>query len=97
MGDRGLLEIKTKLPHLQIGVILDGAMPPEHKAQVQGQIWKAERDWCDFVSYWPGLPLFVVREHRDEKLIAEISDAVDRFNEDLDAVVARVQEMDGAQ
>lgn len=97
VGARGLLEIKTKLPHLQIELLMSGKMPAAHRKQVQGQLWIAERDWCDFVSYWPGLPLFVVREHRDEKLIAEISDAVDRFNEDLDAVVARVQEMDGAQ
>jgi hypothetical protein len=97
VGDRGLLEIKTKLPHLQIELLMSGKMPAAHRKQVQGQLWIAERDWCDFVSYWPGLPLFVVREHRDEKMIAEISDAVDRFNEDLDAVVARVQEMDGAQ
>src|SRR3546814_3588382 len=36
VGDDGLLEIKTKLGHLQIEVLESGAMPSDHYAQVQG-------------------------------------------------------------
>lgn len=75
----GLLEIKTKLPHLQLAVLLAGELPSEHKAQVQGQIWIAEREWCDFVSYWPSLPLFVTRVYRDEEYIKELSAEVEKF------------------
>jgi hypothetical protein len=93
IGADGLLEIKTKLPHLQIEAILADKLPAAHRKQVQGQLWIAERDWCDFVSYWPGLPLFVVREYRDEKLIAEISAEVDHFNSALDCIVAKIRTM----
>jgi hypothetical protein len=93
IGADGMLEIKTKLPHLQIEAILAEKMPAAHRKQVQGQLWIARREWCDFVSYWPGLPLFVVREHRDEKLIAEISAEVDRFNADLDGIVSKIRAM----
>ena len=79
VGGDGLLEIKTKLPHLQIDVLLRDEMPPEHMAQVQGQIWTAEREWCEFVSYWPKLPLFVKRIYRDEAYIKILSDAIDSF------------------
>lgn len=80
IGDSGILEIKTKLPHLQLEVILDDKMPPQHLAQVQGQMWVAEREWCDFVSYWPKLPLFVKRIYRDDKYINEILwPEVDKF------------------
>ena len=51
IGTDGLLEIKTKLPDLQIEVLLANRLPPEHVAQVQGQIWIRGRDWCDFVLY----------------------------------------------
>ena len=97
VGENGLLEIKTKLPHLQIELLLKGGLPAAHRKQCHGQLWVAGREWVDFVSYWPGLPLFVVREHRDEKLIAEISEAVDRFNQDLADVVEKVRAYGGLE
>lgn len=84
IGSDGLLEIKTKLPHLQLAVLDKGELPPEHKAQVQGQLWVAEREWCDFVSYWPKIRPFIIRVYRDEAYIKTISDAVEKFNDELD-------------
>lgn len=89
-GDGGL-EIKTKLPHLQIELLEKDEVPAEHVAQVQGGMWVAEREWWDFVSYWPKLPLFVKRVYRDEAYIKTLSDAVDRFNDELDAMVERIR------
>lgn len=89
IGDSGLLEIKTKLPHLQLDVLEQGRLPPEHVAQVQGQLWVSGRDFCDFVSYWPRLPLFVTRVERDEKYIEALAQAVADFNGELDAIVAK--------
>lgn len=97
VGDIGMVEIKTKLPHLQVDCLLNDRVPPEHKAQCQGALWVAEREWIDFVSYWPGLPLFVIREHRDEEYIAKLSDAVDAFNDELAAVVEQVRNLQPAQ
>lgn len=91
VGPVGMVEIKTKLPHLQIEVLERGELPPEHKAQCQGALWVAEREWIDFVSYWPKLPLFVKRVYRDEDYIAALSDAVDAFNGELAALVERVR------
>lgn len=95
VGDDGMVEIKTKLPHLQIDVLLRDELPPEHKAQCQGQLWVAERQWVDFVSYWPGLPLFVKRVERDEEYIAQIEAAVASFNAELSHTVARIKAMRG--
>lgn len=89
IGDCGMVEIKTKLPHLQLEVLERNDLPPEHKAQVQGQLWVSGRDWCDFVSYWPRLPLFVKRVERDEKYIASLAQAVADFVGELDALVAK--------
>lgn len=93
IGADGMAEIKTKLPHLQIDVLLRGEMPPEHKAQCQGALWVAEREWLDFVSYWPGLPLFVKRIDRDEEYIATLAAAVDQFNAELAETVACIRAM----
>jgi hypothetical protein len=90
IGADGLLEIKTKLPHLLIETLLKGEFPPEHKAQCQGQLWIAERAWIDLAVYWPGLPIFIVRAQRDEAYIRELAEAIEAFNDELDRVVARV-------
>lgn len=90
----GGLEIKTKLPHLLIELLESGEVPSEHVAQVQGGMWVAEREWWDFVAYWPKLPLFVKRIYRDETYIKKLSEAVDQFNGELDALVSRIKTYD---
>lgn len=90
---QGMLEIKTKLPHCQIETLLDGTLPTEHVKQVQGQLWVAAREWCDFVSYWPDLPGFRVRVHRDEQVIAKIKVAVDQFLDEMYTLEQRIRGM----
>jgi hypothetical protein len=85
----GMLEIKSKLPKLHLAVLLEGKLPEEHKAQVQGGLWIAEREWQDFMSYWPKLRPFIVRVYRDEEYIARLKVEVDEFNEELAEIVEK--------
>lgn len=87
----GMCEIKTKLPHLQLEVILGNRLPPEHVAQCQGALWVAEREWIDFVSYWPKLPIFVKRIYRDEAYIAKLAVEVSTFNDEMLALIELIQ------
>jgi len=80
----GLVEIKTKLPKYQIELLLADELPQEHVAQCQGGLWVSEREWIDFVSYWPGMPLFVKRAYRDEAMIRTIAERVEYFYEELE-------------
>ncbi len=89
VGSDGMLEIKTKLPHLMLAAHEHGGFPPEHLAQCQGQLWVAEREWVDLVCYWPRMQPLVVRAYRDEPFIKQLSDEVDRFNDELEALVAK--------
>ena len=91
VGSAGGLEVKCAIPSVQIDRLLKGRVPPEHVAQVQGNIWVSEREWWDFMSYCPGLPPLIVRAPRDEAYIAQLSKAVDAFNSELDAVVASIR------
>lgn len=91
IGAEGMLEIKTKRGDILIDVLLKDELPPEHKAQVQGNLWIAERGWLDFVAYWPGLPLFVKRCYRDQAYIDNLAGEVARFNDELAAMVERVR------
>lgn len=94
INEDGGLEIKSALPHIQIERMEVGELPPEHRAQVQGNIWLAEREWWDFASYCPRLPLFVKRVYRDDGYIATLAGAVNQFNEELAAMIERVRSYD---
>jgi len=86
----GLLEIKTKLPKFQIEVLLSGEIPDEHVPQCQGGLWVSEREWIDFVSYWPGMPLFIKRAYRDDIMIRTIAERVERFHEEMERRINQV-------
>ena len=90
IGSDGLCEIKTKLPKFQVGVILGNEIPKDHIAQCQGGLWVSEREWIDFVSYWPGMPLFIKRAYRDEAMIRKLSERVKTFYEILDERMNKV-------
>ena len=88
VGEPGLAEIKTRLPHLQLELLLaekagKAEIPPEHIAQCQGGLWVADREWVDFVSYWPKLPIFIKRLYRDEEYIKNLADQVEWFLSEL--------------
>jgi hypothetical protein len=91
IGPKGMLEVKSKFPHILIETILKDQFPPEHKAQCQGALWVAEREWIDIVCYWPSMPLFVKRAYRDEAYITTLSAAIKEFNEELADVVKQVR------
>lgn len=91
IGAGGMLEIKSKAPHLLIDILLKDEFPPDHKAQCQGALWIAEREWIDICCYWPKMPLFVKCAYRDDDYIARLADAIDRFNDELTEMVERIQ------
>ena len=87
IGATGVLEIKTKLPHILIDIIKADEFPSEHKAQCQGLLMVTEREWIDICCYWPGMPFFKKRAFRDEAYIKTLASAVEQFNTEVDAVV----------
>lgn len=88
VGETGLLEIKTALPHILLEYLRMDKFPPEHMAQCQGNLWVAEREWCDILIFWPGMKPLIKRVHRDESYILKMSSAVREFNAELQELVA---------
>lgn len=84
IGSNGLTEIKSKLPKFQASILYEREIPGEHYMQCMGGLWAAEREWIDFISYCPSMPMFIKRLYRDEKAIGLIKDRVDQFLEELD-------------
>lgn len=84
VGENGVLEIKCPSTKTQLDRYLNNiSLPNEYKWQVQGQLWVAEREWCDFVSYDPRLNCnanyICNRIYRDESEINKLKDKVYMF------------------
>lgn len=90
VGDDGLLEIKIPSAGVHISYLLDEE-GIGYKAQVQAQLWIAERDYCDTLSWHPELPTALVRQGRDEKYIATMKQLVDQFLAAVDESKVKLQ------
>lgn len=91
IADDGAVEIKTQRADLLIETLIKDEFPPEHRAQCQGGLWVGEREYIDLTVFWPKMPLFVKRVRRDEVYIKTLASEVERFKDDLAALVARIQ------
>lgn len=79
VGDDGLIEIKSRRQKIQLKTILEDTVPLENMAQIQCGLLVSGREWCDYVSYSGGMPLYVKRVLPDPKWFTAISDAVEAF------------------
>ena len=91
VGEKGLVEIKTKLPHLMIEILLADKFPADHVAQCQGGLWVSDREWLDIVCYYPKMPVFIKKTYRDELFINRLAQEVDLFQEELDELVEKIR------
>jgi putative phage-type endonuclease len=72
VGDDGLIEIKCPRPKTHLCSLLTGEVPAEYVPQTQTGLAVTGRAWCDYISYAPGLPLFVARCKPAPAVIAAI-------------------------
>ena len=95
VGDDGLVEIKCPNTATHITTLRGGEIPDKYIKQMQWQMACAERDWCDFVSFDPRMPvemqLHIQRVDRDNDLIAEIESAAIGFLDEIAATVAELE------
>ncbi len=93
VGEDGLIELKTRLDDLQIELLLDGRVPSEHIAQIQGGLMVSGRQWCDFSAYSPGLPVFISRVERDEEYIENLRKELEKFEQEIQDTMEKIMSM----
>ena len=107
VGTVGLVEVKSRRPKKHLATILADDVPAENVAQIQAGLFVSGRDWCDFISYCGGMPLYTKRVYADARWHTAITEAVRTFeaaatemtSKYLDAVVGlpmteRIVELD---
>lgn len=98
VGDDGMTEFKCPIPAIHWEYLqLTDRPPAEYKWQVYGEMWVADRQWNDFVSYCEEMPeplqTHIVRVHRDDKIIAELEAGVSKFLAEVRVTVKEIQEL----
>lgn len=78
VGKNGILEIKCPSAAVHVGYLLDD-QGIGYRAQTQGLLWLAEREWIDTLSFNPGMPAALVRQRRDDIFIKALEIAVNNF------------------
>ena len=93
VGEDGIIEIKCPLIHTHIEYLLSGKLPTAYIQQVQGGLYITSREWCDFMSYYPGLKPMIVRVERDENFISRLAHALDRFTTELAETIEKLKSL----
>lgn len=83
VGEDGLIEIKCPNTSTHIDTLLSQTVPKKYADQIFWQMACTGRQWCDFVSYDPRLPvdlqLFIQRIPRDDQYIKLLEAEVIEF------------------
>ena len=90
VGDKGGLEIKTRLQKLQFYVLRTGDISKKHEAQIQFSLWVTGREWWDYMSYCENMPPFYKRFYPDVEMFEKFESKAKAAYEWLDAEMQKM-------
>lgn len=79
IAGEGLIEVKSRTPRIHLRAIYTDTVPAVNMAQLQAGLLVADKPWIDYISYCPGLPLYVKRVEPIPEWHAAIIEAVAQF------------------
>lgn len=95
IGEDGLVELKSPNTATHLDTLLSETVPDKYAKQMQWQMACTSRQWCDFVSFDPRLPvrmqLFIRRIPRDPAFIKEIESEVRKFLKELEEKLEKLR------
>lgn len=89
VGDDGLIEVKSRRQHHQLASILADSVPADCMAQIQCGLLVSGREWCDYVSYSGGMPMWVKRVTPERRWQTAIVAAVAHFERSAQAMLIK--------
>ena len=94
-GDGTGIEVKCPDLHTQIKYLFGNELPPEYWPQVQGSMLVTGAPRWVFLSYCRALPPLVLTVERDEKAIAVLRDALDKWLDRFDDAYQELVHLNG--
>jgi len=95
VGEDGIIEIKCPNSTTHINTIIEDTVPSKYLPQIQGILWVTGRKWCDFISYDPRMKkkkFHCIRIERDEEYIENLKLETDKFIEELNELIKKVED-----
>lgn len=89
VGEPGLIEVKSRRPKIQVQTVLGDKVPASVMAQIQCGLLVSGREWCDYLSYSGGMPLWPKRVYPDPAWHAAIVEAVGAFEKAADEMTEK--------
>jgi putative phage-type endonuclease len=90
--DEGL-EIKCPLIHTHVSYLLEDKLPVEYFQQVHGSMLVTGFKYWYFMSYFPGLPIFIKKIERDEIFIKKLADELQKFCLELAGLINKLRNL----
>jgi putative phage-type endonuclease len=94
IGAAGGLELKAPKITTHIRYMLEGVIPEEYEPQMSSGMACTGREWWDFYSYCPEMPIhlqtFIRRLHRNPERMFTIETAVRQFDEEIEALISKL-------
>ena len=91
ISEDGGLEIKCPEIHTHIQYLLEKKLPTTYFQQVQSSLFITDREWWDFMSYYPGLPDFIIRVYPDKAFHANLDVILKTFVFELDEMIEKLK------
>ena len=85
--DDGLVEFKSRLQKKQVDVFLRDEVPAINYAQLQCGLLVSGREWIDYCSFTPGMPMYRKRVFPDPSWVRAITSAVADAEERIEQIV----------
>ena len=96
VGKNGMIEVKCLKAENHISALLyykkNGTAPTDYIQQTQGQMWIADREWCDLIFHHPDLPMLVIRQRPIINVIAGLASGIKALLSERDSIVSTLRE-----
>lgn len=92
LEDNGMIEIKNRDQHIQAKLLCTGKVPIEAVKQMNYGMYVSGRNFCDYISYCPNMPLFVQRFEFNKSAIHEQFD--EKIKTFIDGVTQIIQKIE---
>ena len=94
LPEEGILEIKCPLARTHFNYMEAGKLPSEYRYQVQGHLFVTGLKYCDFVSYFPKMKIFIIRVYPDYELFKEYENRLDKLIKDVEEKLNKYERYD---
>ena len=91
IGEDSGLECKCPLPQTHLRYLLEGGVPKEYVAQVQGCMFVTQRPRWVFLSYCRKMPPHIVHVERDEAFQQALTAALNQFLANFDNALEKLE------